>query len=397
LQLNAKLAITSRAVVSYAYGFIVVLFPLYLKKIGFSTPLVGVTVFAAMVMNAALAVLAGMLADHYGRKYVLTALLIAFAASAALTTSLRSPILLALLAGLAGFTSGATGGPIGSGGPLGAVQTAIISEVSSRSGMSELLGIAAVAEMASAMLGAFSITAASYLGVSPYSLFYVAALLGFASAIGSGFIKDMGIRSQKLVPSLSYKNIFKLSAPTIPCGLGSGLVIPLLSLWFKLRYNATTGEIGAVFGAMDLAMIAFTLVIPRLAREAGRLKIIVFTRVASSLSFVLMAFSPIFPIAGLFLILRGAFAMGGMPVRQSFVMLNVHETERATANGSTSFSRNTASSVGAAISGYAMREFITYLPLLGGAIALFDPLLYYLMFKGQWGEKRYRWVADLLA
>jgi MFS family permease len=359
------LAILSRTIVSYAYGFTVVLFPLYLKKIGFSVPLVGITVFAAMVINAALAVFAGMIADHYGRKYVLTALLLVFALSASVTTLVTSPVLLALLAGFAGFTSGATGGPIGSGGPLGAVQTAIISEVSSRKEISQLLGIAAVLEMSFAMLGAFSITTASYLGLSPYFLFYVAAALGFASAIGSTFIRDMGIRSQKLVPSLSYKNVFMLSLPTIPCGLGSGLVIPLLSLWFKLRYNATAAEIGAVFGAMDLAMVAFTMVIPRLAPAVGRLKIIILTRVASSLSFILMAFSPAFPIAGAFLVLRGAFAMGGMPVRQAFVMLNVHETERATANGSTSLSRNAASSVGAAISGYAMREFATYLPLVG--------------------------------
>ncbi|MDP7974993.1 MAG: MFS transporter [TACK group archaeon] len=155
-----------------------------------------------------------------------------------------------------------------------------------------------------------------------------------------------------------------------------------------LRFGASTAAIGAVFGTMDLAMMGFMLLTPKMAATVGRLKVIVLTRFISSASFVAMAFSPFFPLAGAFLVLRGAFAMGGMPVRQSFVMLNVHDSERASANGATSFSRNTASSVGAAASGYVMRLGLESLPLLGGLIAMLDPLLYYAMFREQWDERR---------
>ncbi|MGC8630819.1 MAG: MFS transporter [Thermoprotei archaeon] len=374
--------------VSYGYGFILILFPLYLKRVGYPNVEVGVIVFAAMLLNAILAIFAGMLADHFGRKYVLIVLLFFFSASSITTLGDKNPVLLSLLAGLAGFTSGATGGPIGSGGPLGAVQTAIISEASDRDTMPKILGIAAILEMASAMAGAFSVTVASLFEINEYYLFYAAFVVGLISIAVALLIKDTGLRSPKFFPSLSYKSIFKLSLPTIPCGLGSGLVIPLLSLWFKIRYGATAGQIGFVFGTMDFAMLVFMWFTPDAASKIGKLKVVVFTRVASSLAFLLMAFSPAFWLAGLFIILRGAFAMGGMPVRQSFVMLNVDKSERATANGSTSFSRNSASSFGAALSGYAMRYSLSMLPFYGGLIALLDPLLYFIMFKEQWNSKR---------
>jgi|GEM_PF-1172846 len=385
---NAILAIFSRSVVSYAYGFTVVLFPLYLVEKGLGTLEVGLVIFGAMILSSLLGLISGMLADHYGRKYVLMGLLAAFGVCLAAFPLAQGPLILALLGGVGGFSSGATGGPIGSGSPLGAVQTAIIAEVSEPKRMAGLLSKAAVLEMISAMLGAFSLTALSLTRVGPASFFYLASALGVISLAVSVLIQDMKVRSPKLLPSLSYEKIFRLSLPTVPCGLGSGLIIPILSLWFKLRFGASTAAIGAVFGTMDLAMMGFMLLTPKMAATLGRLKVIVLTRFISSASFVAMAFSPIFPLAGAFLVLRGAFAMGGMPVRQSFVMLNVHDSERASANGATSFSRNTASSVGAATSGYVMRLGLESLPLLGGLIAMLDPFLYYAMFKEQWNERR---------
>ncbi len=126
---------------------------------------------------------------------------------------------------------------------------------------------------------------------------------------------------------------------------------------------------------------------PYLADYAGKLKVIVLSRVIASISLLLVAFSPFFLVAAALLVFRGTFAMGAVPVRQSFVMTNVHETERATTNGATSLSRNSASSVGPLFDGYLMPIDLTLIPLVGGIITMFDPLLYYLMFRDQWRKK----------
>ena len=93
----------------------------------------------------------------------------------------KNPVAFSLLAELAGFTSGAKGGPIGSGGPLSAVQTAIISEATDRDTMPKILGIAAILEMASAMAGAFSVTILSLFKMNVYYLFYAALVVGLIS------------------------------------------------------------------------------------------------------------------------------------------------------------------------------------------------------------------------
>ncbi|MGC8566933.1 MAG: MFS transporter [Caldisphaera sp.] len=238
------------------------------------------------------------------------------------------------------------------------------------------------------MVGSYIIPIVEALHVYLYGLFYLGTMLGIIAFVSSLLIKDMGVRSKKFLPSVSLKNIFKLSIPTIPCGLGSGLIVPALSLWLKLRYHVSTGVIGVVFGTMNIFVIIFMLLMPLLAMKVGKLKIIVLSRVVGSIAFILMAFSSFFMLAAFFIITRGAFAMGSMPVRQSFVMTNVHETERATTNGATSLSRNGASSFGALISGYMMQSYLMYIPALGGIITMFDPLLYYLMFRQQWKEKK---------
>jgi len=164
--------------------------------------------------------------------------------------------------------------------------------------MPKILGIAAILEMASAMAGAFSVTVLSLFKMNVYYLFSAALVVGLISIAVALLIKDTGVKSPKLFPSLSYKTIFELSIPTIPCGLGSGLVIPLLSLWFKIRYGATAGEVGLVFGAMDFAMLVFMWFTPNLASKIGKLKVVVYGRSASSLALLLMAFSPTFWLAG---------------------------------------------------------------------------------------------------
>ncbi|MEM3238368.1 MAG: MFS transporter [Thermoplasmata archaeon] len=253
--------------------------------------------------------------------------------------------------------------------------------------MTKILGLAAVLEMLAAMGGSFFILVVTYFNVNVYLLFYLSSILALISFLSAMLIKDYHIRSKKLLPALSYKRIFRLSIPTIPCGLGSGLILPILSLWLKLRYHVSTATLGLLFGTINIGVVIAILLMPYLADYAGKLKVIVLSRVIASISLLLMAFSPFFMLAAALLVLRGTFAMGAVPVRQSFVMTNVHETERATTNGATSLSRNSASSVGPLFDGYLMPIDITLIPLVGGIITMFDPLLYYLMFRDQWRKK----------
>ncbi len=154
--------------------------------------------------------------------------------------------------------------------------------------------------------------------------------MGILAFIISLFVKDNKIRSSSFLPKISYKNIIKLSLPTIPGGFGNGFVTPILSLCFHERYGVGAGIIGLVMSTGIFATIIAVYVFPYLTRKYGDLSIIVLTRTFASILLILIPLSPFFILSAIFLIFRQAFQMGAIPVRQFFSMKNVHESERAT-------------------------------------------------------------------
>lgn len=377
---NIEKIIGARALLSFSYGSLNVLLSLYLRSIGFSYISIGIIIGSAIIINAVLALFLSMVADHYGRRNVLIILFLLFGISAFLFLNTRNMFILAFLSGLGGFT-GTGGGPIGSGGPFGAIQSAMITEYMSRENFSKVLGIASAIGMISSVIGSFTISALDLIKINVYMLYYIAALFGFASAGITVFIKDTGMRSRHFLPRVSWKNIIKLSLPTIPSGIGSGMVSPIFSLWFSVKFNLTPGEIGIIFGVANIFTTLMMLFIPMIIRKESELRTIVWSRVIGSVSLILVAISPNIILAAIFFIMRNGFQMGAIPVRQSFSMGIVDETERATSSGVTSFTRTGFSSISPPVSGNIMAYSIDLPPLLGGVINLMDPIIYYILFR----------------
>ncbi|MEM3325809.1 MAG: hypothetical protein QXU37_06565, partial [Thermoplasmata archaeon] len=94
--------------------------------------------------------------------------------------------------------------------------------------------------------------------------------------------------------------------------------------------------------------------------------------------------SPTIIIGSFFYVIRAGLQMGAVPIRQSFSMNMVDDTERATTSGVTSFTRTGFSSVSPPISGELMSYNIDFPPLIGGIFLFFDPILYYILFKKHW-------------
>ncbi len=377
---NIYLIIYSRVFLSFAYGYMNVLISLYLYSLGYSFLFVGIIIGIGMLVNAGLALILGMFADHYGRKTTLLFLFAAFGISSFLFLRLHDPYILSLLAGIGGFT-GSGGGPIGSGGPFGSIQTALISEVSKPDQLSRILSTASIAGMVANMAGSFIIYPVEGAHLFVYNLFYLSAFLSIFTVLFTFFTRDMKVRSKNFLPRVSFKNIVKLSLPAIPSGFGGGFVTPMLSLWFKVRFGISAGEIGIVFTFINLATIIAMFFIPFLVPRFGELNMIIGTRAISSIFLIAAAVSPIFILSSFLLALRAAASMGAVPVRQSFALKTVDSTERAATSGATSLTRVGSSSPGPVIGGYLMQTSLELPFVVGGIVSLFDPLLYYILFK----------------
>ncbi|MCY0852145.1 MFS transporter [Thermoplasma acidophilum] len=383
---NLANIISARAFLSFSYGFLNVLVSLYLHHIGYSLFTVGVILGSAIVISSILTFFMAMLADHYGRKSLLIVLYLIFAVSAFGFLVSKEMFILILLSGLGSFT-GSGGGPIGSGGAFGAVQTALITEFTEKNRFSRVLSTASAVGLLASSAGSFLIDVVERIGGDVYRLFYLAGIMGIVGMLITVFLNDNGIRSRKLLPSISWKKMIRLSIPTIPNGIGAGFVSPIFSLWFHLRFGISSGEIGVIFGISNIFVLIFMIVIPRIIRSESELNAIVWTRAASSMLLVALAFIPFLQIAALVYILRQGLQMGAVPVRQSFSMGIVDSTERATASGVTSMTRTGFSAVSPPLAGDLLSISSIYPPLIGGIITAADPLLYYMLFRDSFRRK----------
>ncbi len=384
---NLANIISARALLSFSYGFLNVLLSLYLNHLGYSLIEIGVILGSAIIISAMLTFLLAMLADHYGRKLVLAGLFLMFSLSSLLFLSSKDIFVLILLSGIGGFT-GSGGGPIGSGGPFGAVQTALVTEFTERKNFSKVLSLASAIGIMSASAGSFLIDLVESQRINVYNLFYLAGILGFFGLVISVFLKDNGIRSKHILPDLSWKKILRLSLPTVPSGIGTGFISPIFSLWFHLRYGISSGEIGIIFGLSNIFVLLVMIVLPRILRPEAELTSIIWTRIISSVSLIALALSPFLIFASVFYVLRQGMQMGAVPVRQSFAMGIVDESERATTSGATSMARSGFSAASPPAAGSLLAMNIVYPPLIGGIVTIFDPLLYYYLFRKNFTSKK---------
>ncbi|MCL5787225.1 MAG: MFS transporter [Thermoplasmataceae archaeon] len=384
---NLANIISARALLSFSYGFLNVLLSLYLNHLGYSLIEIGVILGSAIIISALLTFLLAMLADHYGRKLVLAGLFLMFSLSSLLFLSSKDIFVLMLLSGIGGFT-GSGGGPIGSGGPFGAVQTALVTEFTEKKNFSKVLSLASAIGIMAASAGSFLIDLVESQRINVYNLFYLAGILGILGLVISVFLKDNGIRSKHILPDLSWKKILRLSLPTVPSGIGTGFISPIFSLWFHLRYGISSGEIGIIFGLSNIFVLIVMVVLPRILRPEAELTSIIWTRIISSVSLIALALSPFLIFASVFYVLRQGMQMGAVPVRQSFAMGIVDESERATTSGATSMARSGFSAASPPAAGSLLAINIVYPPLIGGIITIFDPLLYYYLFRKNFSSKK---------
>jgi MFS family permease len=383
---NLANIISARVLLSFSYGFLNVLLSLYLHHLGYSLIYIGLILGGAIIISASMTFLLSLLADHYGRKLLLIILFLLFSLSSLLFLSTKDIFVLIVLSGVGGFT-GSGGGPIGSGGPFGAVQTALVTEFSERKDFSRILAVASALGIMAASAGSFLIDVVEAENIDVYDLFYLAGIMGALALVISLFLRDNRIRSKHFLPNLSWKNILKLSLPTIPNGIGGGLISPIFSLWFHLRFGISSGEIGVIFGLSNLFVLLVMLVLPKIISTKSELRSIIWTRVISSVALIALAFTPILIFAAIFYVLRQGMQMGAVPVRQSFAMGLVDESERATTNGATSMTRTGFSAASPPVAGSLLAINIAYPPLIGGIITVLDPFMYYYLFRKSFHEK----------
>lgn len=390
---DGRLLVAARSVRMFSYGFLSVIFALYLSSAGFSRAQIGVLFTVALAGGAVTTATVSLLVERWGRRRTLIAsALLMTAAGTALATRQGFLVLLPLAAIGALSPSGQEIGPFQS------LEQAALSQASATPDRVMPYAWYNLAGSVAAALGALAagtVPAAfrALLG-APHAaeqfLVWAFAAAGVVLAVQyfalSGSIEAPSRNGQNAAPAGLRESrgiVFKLAALFGVDALAGGLVVQsLVAFWFHERFGVGLELLGPLFFGTNLLTAISYLVAARLADRFGLLNTIVFTHLPSNVLLGLVAFMPSWPLAALMLLARSALSQMDVPTRQAYTMALVAPGERAAAAGLTNAVRPAAQSLAPAISGLALQSAASGIPFLlaGGLKAAYD-LTLWLVFR----------------
>lgn len=225
-----------------------------------------------------------------------------------------------------------------------------------------------------------------------YSL-YASVFLGVLSLIPFLMIKaDVKAREKSVAKKawdrklLAEKSLllFRLCLPSFIVGMGAGLVIPFLNLYFRDRLSADTGTIGVYFALLQFFMLAGILIGPILSKKFGMIKTIVTTQLSSIPFMLILAFTYNLPLAVGAFLLRGALMNMGQPISSNFAMEKVREKEQALTNAFLMLSWTGSWAITANLGGRLIKAYSFTPPLLiAVGFYVLSSILYYIFFSSE--------------
>lgn len=182
--------------------------------------------------------------------------------------------------------------------------------------------------------------------------------------------------------------LLRICLPFFVLGLGAGLVIPFLNLYFRERFDLSASTIGFYFSLLQIFMLGGILLGPLLSKKFGMIKTIVGTQLSSIPFMAVLAFTYRLPLAVGSFLFRGALMNMSQPIFTNFAMVKVKEEEQTLTNAFLMFSWSLSWAVSANLGGRLIKQYSFTLPLLITiGLYILSSVLYYLFFSNQADKK----------
>jgi MFS family permease len=388
LSLDGRLILLEKCVRTVPYGFLGVLFAVYMDKLGFGPVLIGIVLTATVLTSAVYTFGVSIVADRVGRRRTLEF----FALMDALAGSILffSPAWWApVLAGIVGnMTVGA-----GEVGPFLSLEQAIVPRTCDSDHRTLAFSWYNLVGYGSSSLGALIAGLPQYLGSGLdafrplFAAYLVSGLIGslLYAKMSRGVEAQLtaGLGRHQILSEKSKPIVQKLSALFSIDAFGGGLIgTSILSYFFFKRFALQYTSLGLIFSATQIITAMSFLAAERIARRIGLLRTMVFSHIPSNLFLIAVPFAPSAVGAVSLLMCRQSLSQMDVPTRQSYVMAVVDESDRTAAAGLTNVSRSVAQSVSPSLAGYLIAAVWIGLPLAAsGTFKLAYDLLIYKSFR----------------
>ncbi len=174
---------------------------------------------------------------------------------------------------------------------------------------------------------------------------------------------------------------FKVTSVNFLIGLGAGLIIPFLNLYFRDRFGLPPDRIGFYYILLSTGMLAGTLCGPLLTPRLGLVRTVVWTQLASIPFMLTLSYTYLLALAVPAFVIRGALMNLGVPISTNFGMEMSEKGEQGLVNALLMVSWTSSWMVAVAIGGHLIEQYgYTVVLNLSAGLYLLSSLTYYTFF-----------------
>ena len=176
--------------------------------------------------------------------------------------------------------------------------------------------------------------------------------------------------------------IAKFSLPNVLIGLGAGVTIPYMGLWFNLHFGTGLGSIGGLFAIQQMMMAFGMFLMPLIADRIGSVKTVVGFNGSAIALIVALPFAPGFLIAALIYTLRTILMNVVNPIWDAFALGFFTREERATSIALRSFAWTSTFGIGQYLGGIIFDYSLTVPFFITGILYGLAVLAIWVLFAG---------------
>ena len=347
--------LVGRGLRSVADGFVALLLPVHLGRLGYGAVEIGLLATATLLGSALLTLALGYAGHRIRLRHGLLAAALLMAATGLCFAGLDAfwPLLLVAFVGTVNPSSGDVSVFL----PL---EHTLIAQLAPDRDRTAIFARYSLVGSLGTAVGALAAGGLEWLdrlvppGTATQAMFLIYAAIGIATWWLYSGLSDIRPpaehRTVRLGPSR--RRVYGLAALFSVDSFGGGFVVnSLLALWLFQRFGLSAAATGTIFFVTGLCSAVSYLVAVRLARRIGLVNTMVFTHLPANILLILAAFAPTLPVAVVFLVLRSLLSQMDVPARTSYVMAIVEPAERPAAASLTAVPRSLASALSPALAG----------------------------------------------
>ena len=381
---DARLLMISRSTRAFAFGFAAVLVGVHLQYRGLSSFEIGLTLGVGVLAAGISGLGFAYIATRSGRRWALALTGVLMALTGLDLAVASSPITL-LLAGVTGML-GASGVDAG---PFLPVEQAVLTEATSPGERNRAFGRYSLSGGVAGTFGGFASGLATDLTRSQ-AFFLVFAIVGLLTALVACLLSPSVEHDRRHRPiAWTYRrSVFGLAGLFMLDAGAGGFILPsMVAYWLHVRFGATSGQLGATFGAATALQTLSYEAAWRLADRIGLINTMVWTHLPSLVFPLFIPFSPTLSAAVAFYLANAACASMDVPARQAYLVSIVPHSEREGTLAVTGAARNLSQFFSPVLSGMAVQFAVKAAPFVACAALKFVYLgLLYSRFRHTWGE-----------